>query len=432
MKNNLYPILIALFLGAGVWIFMANNQKKNEIPTLKERKVNIGVESEWLNTKQAIDGLLDKIRRNPNDQQSKLQLAMGYIQEGRVTGDHAYYDEAAQTLISQILEKDPNNYDALCVKATIQLSQHHFADGFKTAMQAKEVDSTRAYGYGILCDANVELGNYPAAVEAADKMNAIRPDLRSYARASYLREIYGDYPGAKAAMDMAAKAGAIGLEQTEWCRVLLGRLYEITGDTATAHNQYSLALSARPDYPYALAGFGRLAKIGGRYDEAIGYFEQAAKNVQDFAMSDELTDLYLLKGDKQKSMNMANEVIEKLKKHASKDDAPTDKGHYADKELAYAYLKVGDTDKALEHAIREWNRRPENIDVNEALAWVYYKRNDIPNAAKYIQKALVTGSKNPVLLQRAGQIFLKNNEAAKGNALIADANKINPLLKNVN
>jgi hypothetical protein len=38
-------------------------------------------------------------------------------------------------------------------------------------------------------DGNVEMGNYDSAVAFADKMVALRPDLTSYSRVSYLREI---------------------------------------------------------------------------------------------------------------------------------------------------------------------------------------------------------------------------------------------------
>ena len=50
----------------------------------------------------------------------------------------------------------------------------------------------------------------------------IRPDIRSYSRVSYLREIYGDYPGAIEAMKMAVDAGVAGDEATEWARIQLG------------------------------------------------------------------------------------------------------------------------------------------------------------------------------------------------------------------
>jgi len=66
----------------------------------------------------------------------------------------------------------------------------------------------------------VEMGNYTAAVENSDKMVSIRPDIRSYSRISYLREIYGDYPGSIEAMKMAVGA-AYRDEATEWSRVQL-------------------------------------------------------------------------------------------------------------------------------------------------------------------------------------------------------------------
>jgi len=73
------------------------------------------------------------------------------------------------------------------------------------------------------------MGNYDTAVDKADKMVSIRPDLRSYSRISYLREIHGDNTGAIDAMKLAVDAGAAGDEATEWARIQLAKLYEHTG-----------------------------------------------------------------------------------------------------------------------------------------------------------------------------------------------------------
>src|SRR6185295_1404171 len=97
-------------------------------------------------------------------------------------------------------------------------------------------------------DANVELGHYDEAVKNSDKMVSTRPDIRSYSRISYLREIYGDYPGAIEAMKLAVQAGYPGDESTEWARVHLGQLYENTGDLQNAEMQYQLALQERTGY----------------------------------------------------------------------------------------------------------------------------------------------------------------------------------------
>ena len=52
------------------------------------------------------------------------------IMEARASGNYSYYDAAAMKYINDVLATDPNNFEGLCLKALVQLSQHHFSDGF--------------------------------------------------------------------------------------------------------------------------------------------------------------------------------------------------------------------------------------------------------------------------------------------------------------
>ncbi|UOQ98856.1 transposase [Hymenobacter sp. 5317J-9] len=427
MKKYLYPSLLVVFglLALAIFVF-----KKPAVrtPELKERHGDLAAGGEWLNTKAAIEGLLAKLRQNPNDHKSRLLLAQAYMQEARVTGDHPYYDGAAMALLEEVLQAEPDNFEALCCKASLSLTQHHFAQGLGIAEQARQLNPNSGFVYGLLTDANVEMGHYDEAIKMADKMNELRPDLPAYARVSYLREIYGDVPGAIQAMDMAVKAGYIGLEQTEWTRVALGHLHEISGDTARARGYYLMALAARPGYAYALAGMGRIAAARHDYPAAIKYYQQARGLVKDYAFADELTDLYRLNGQPDEAKKMAEESIAMLASAAQEADDNEQMGHYADRELAYAYLKTNELDKALEHAKIEYARRPDNIDVNETMAWVLYKRGQYAEAQKYMQVARRTGSKNPVLLGRAGLILTKLGKTAEGQALLESSLKTAPYL----
>jgi tetratricopeptide (TPR) repeat protein len=259
-------------------------------------------------------------------------------------------------------------------------------------------------------------------------MVSIRPDLSSYSRISYLREIYGDNDGAIEAMKMAVDAGFPGMEQTSWCRIQLGKLYEIKGDLKNAKLQYDIILSQRPDYPYAYAGLARLEKYQKNYKNAIAYIQKAQDVVKDNAFADELSDLYALSGQMELSKKTVEDEISSLEKTAENGNSNDQIGHYADKELAYAYLKLNNTEKALDHALIEYNRRPDNIDVNEALAWVYYKKGAVKDADKYISVALKTNCQNPVLLCRAGIIKSKAGNKTDGTALILKAMNIDPYL----
>ena len=78
--------------------------------------------------------------------------------------------------------------------------------------------------FGVLVDALVELGRYRAAGRALQAMVDRKPDLASYARVSYFRELHGDLDGAVGAMRLAASAGGDAPENVAYVQTLLGGL----------------------------------------------------------------------------------------------------------------------------------------------------------------------------------------------------------------
>jgi tetratricopeptide (TPR) repeat protein len=424
-KNQIYIICLIVFVAAVIGIVYNYNrkekEKENTVYTLLPRKGAAANSVEWKDVKKRADVLFAALKQDPNDMNASIRLAALYIQEARETGNYMYYDQAAMKYVNNILKTDPANFNALIYRSLILLSQHHFAEGLAAAQKAQKVNPYNAYVYGLMVDGYVEMGQYDSAVANADRMVSIRPDLTSYSRVSYLREIFGNYKSAIDAMKMAAEAGGQGDEHTEWTRVQLGNLYEKTGDYKTAENLYNLSLSMRPDYPYALAGLARVAMSQNDYKKAITYYEKADSLITDNSVKEELVDLYRTTGQNKKADDVAKKVIENLTKDSQAGDKDAAIGHYADRELAYAYLKVNDPDKALEHAMLEYNRRPDNIDVNETVAWVYYNKGEYAKAIPYIKAALKTHSKNPVLLSRAGLIFYKSGEKELAKSMLQEA-----------
>jgi tetratricopeptide (TPR) repeat protein len=428
-KNTIYISLLIVFIAAIAVIFYKYKSKNSdndpEIYSLLPRKSATAQANEWLKVKAQAYKLLETIRNDPKDTRSLTQLATLYIQEARVTGNYTYYDKAALKYVNDALKIDNTDFEGTTLKSLIYLSQHHFADGLELAQKAKSINPYNAYVYGISVDGNVEMGNYEAAVEDADKMVSIRPDIRSYARVSYLREIYGDYPGAIDAMKMAVDAGAPGDEATEWSRVQLGHLYENTGDMLNAEMHYTIAIQERPGYAYALAGLGRIAVAKKDYKKAIEYYMWADSSVNDFSIKEGLADVHRKMGETEKANNMEKKIIAEMNKEAQSGQNDVNIGHYVDKELAYAYLKINDYGNALKHALLECNRRPDNIDVNECVAWVYYRKGDYEKAVTYIKPALKTNCKNPTLLCRAGLIYAKAGEKPLAKTTLLEALKTN-------
>jgi tetratricopeptide (TPR) repeat protein len=403
-------------LAAGFIVVKYKSKERNKAATfypLLDRKGISFQTEEWKQVQKKFDDAIKITRTNPEDIKSRIELASLYIREARATGNYMYYDRAAMKYVNEVLEKDPQNFDALIFKSLLYLSQHHFADGLAFAEKAKQVNQYNAFVYGILVDGNVEMGNYADAIADADKMVSIRPDMRSYSRISYLREIHGDYPGAIEAMKMAVDAGPPGDEATEWTRVQLGHLYENTGDLKNAEMHYIISSQYRPGYAYAIAGLARIAAAAKDYNKAIAYYLQADSLVNDYSFKEQLAEIYQLTGQKNKADELNRWVISAMSKDAESGKNDDNIGHYADRELAYAYLRIKDYDKALEHAIAEYNRRPGNIDVNETVAWVYYNKGNYDKALPYLEAAMKTKSNNPVLLSHAGLIYAKAGDKVK-------------------
>ena len=429
-KKTVYILLIVFFFSVSAFVVIRysirQSKLRNATYPLIERKSIAANTVEWQQTKTIAQQLIDKLQYNTKDTKAAIALASLYIQEGRITGNYMYYDAAAMKYINGILDNEPGNFEALTLKALLYMSQHHFAEGLAVAEKAQTINPYNALVYGLLVDGNVEMGNYKLAVENSDKMDSIRPDIRSYARISYLREIHGDYPGAIEAMKLAVEAGGAGDEPTEWTRIQLARLYENTGDIKRAEMHYTIALNERPGYAYATAGLGHIAIANNNYPKAISFYEKAASLINDYALQEQLSQLYRMNGDAKKADSLLQNTIEEMNKDSKKGEQDERIGHYADRELAYAYLLKSDTKNALKHALIEYNRRPENIDVNETVAWVYYKMKAYNKALPFVKAALKTNCKNPVLLCHAGLIYANTNQKELAKSTLQEALRNNP------
>src|SRR5262245_31705492 len=107
-----YGIFIAVTAGLFIMIFAFAKDGKQETGNQPApHRGTYAMSAEWLNTEKAIEGLKAGLEANPDDVKTMVQLAQAYIQEGRNTGDHAYYDKATLELTSQVLTIEPDNFE---------------------------------------------------------------------------------------------------------------------------------------------------------------------------------------------------------------------------------------------------------------------------------------------------------------------------------
>jgi tetratricopeptide (TPR) repeat protein len=363
---------------------------------------------EFQKAQRSVWHLREEISKHSDVIKNYIELAQVYIQEARVSGRHHEYFPIADAIIAEVLRHNPENFEANVLKAGMMMTRHDFAHAKETIEKAIARNPYNSGAYGVLCDANVELGKYTEAVAAVDKMMNARPDLRSYARASYLRELYGDRMGAIEAMKLAADAGAAGQENREWALYNLGNIFLSSGKLDTAAFIYNGILEERPNYAFAMGGLAMVNAAHKNFPAAIELLVRASQTLPEHIFIEQLADLYLAMGQTESAGQMEQKALQAFELH-EKD------GWNVDREYAAFCLNHSiNISEAKTRAERQYKMRPENIDALDTYAWALYKSGMANEAIPVIEHALHMKTINPNLHFHAGMIYAKvgNKEKA--------------------
>ncbi|MDQ2692089.1 MAG: hypothetical protein M3Y68_08675, partial [Chloroflexota bacterium] len=110
-------------------------------------------------TDTLIQTLQERLRQNPDDWQSYSQLGVAFLQKARETGDPAYYQRAEEAL-DQALSLQPSDYVSISARGALALARHDFVAALEWGEKAMRINPSRTYAYGVVADAQVELGRY--------------------------------------------------------------------------------------------------------------------------------------------------------------------------------------------------------------------------------------------------------------------------------
>jgi len=367
---------------------------------------------------EQIRTLQDRLRVHPSDWQSYSQLGLAYLQKARETGDPTYYQKTEQAL-DKALALQPDDYTSIGANGALALARHQFLSALEWGEQAKQINPDRPYAYGVVADAQIELGRYSEAVETLQAMVNLRPDMSSYSRISYARELHGDISGALELMQRAVDSGVPNAENTAWVRTQLGTLYFNTGDLNRAEIEYQHTLQDRPNYVYAIAGLGRVRAAQGNTDEAIKLLTQAVAIMP-------MPEFVITLGDLYQSTGQHEAAGQQYKLVAAIEKLYQTNGVDLDMEIA---LFNADHDQNLNETLalarKAYANRP-SIHAADVLAWALYKTGNYDEAQKYSKEALQLETKDALKLFHAGMIALRLGDEAQARAYLEQALTINP------
>jgi tetratricopeptide (TPR) repeat protein len=363
---------------------------------------------------QQLEQLQDLVRRSPEKVETWLALGHAWIRKARGTGDPGYYLNAG-ACAEVALKLSPDQRLALSLKGMVLLNAHRFAEARTFAEAALKQDSDDVLALGVLSDANLELGNFDGAANAAQRMVDLKPNLPSYGRAAHLRWLQGDAPAAKQFYRLAIDAGGDSrdAEPLAWVLVQTAMLFWHEGDLEGADAGFDTALQKLEGFPPALVGKARVALARGEPRRAVELLERAQAQSPLAETAWLLGDAREAAGDAQGAQAAYAEVARL--------------GRQGD-HLTFALFlatKEREPQEALRLAQAEHEVRP-NMHVEDAYAWALYRAGRLAEARAASDHARAFGTKEPRLLFHAGAIRLAQGETAEGQALVKQALSLNP------
>jgi len=219
----------------------------------------------------AIARAQDRLHTLPKDWRTWAALASAYVEQARVTANPTYYQKADGAAHQSLTLHPDGNTDALVALGALANARHDFATARDHAGKALAVDPYSADAYGVLADAQTQLGEAGRASDAIQHMLDLRPGLPAYARASYDLELHGR-TGEAADLMRQALAAATDPHDIAFCRNQLGDLAWQHGDLAGARREYTAGLTADPASIALRRGMAQVDAASGAMDRALAAY----------------------------------------------------------------------------------------------------------------------------------------------------------------
>jgi tetratricopeptide (TPR) repeat protein len=365
----------------------------------------------------AITEAQKRLRTAGTDPVTWAQLGSAYVQQARITGDPTYYPKAEGALRRSLALDPTDNWPAMTGLGALANARHDFAQALVWARKSAAVNGYDSAVYGVMDDALTQLGDYPAAAVAAQKMLDLQPGIPAFTRASYHFEERGQVGPARDALNRAL-AEATQRSDVAFCRYYLGELAFNTGDPRAALREYELGLAVDAGSDPLLAGRAKAEVALGRRGAALHDYATVIARVPQSQYVLENAELLL-------SLGRDAEAADQLALLNAEQKLLATNGVVDDLMAATVEADHGSATAAVRHAEAEWKRR-KSVIVADALGWALHRAGRDREALGYAVRANRLGWRNAGFRYHLGMIELSLGRSADAHRDLTAALKINP------
>ena len=366
---------------------------------------------------RAIGAAQEHLRTQPQDWRAWADLGFAYVQEARVSVDPAYYPKADGAIQRSLSLHPQANVAAMIAAGSLAAARHDFSTALDWAQRAVAVDPHNAAAFGVLDDALTQLGRYPQATAAVQRMLDLQPGLASFSRASYDFEEHGDVVNARAAL-LRAVGDASSPADSAFAHYYLGELAFNSGDLTGAAAEYTAARTADPSAVAPLEGMARVEAARGQTDAAVRDYTEAISRVPQ--------PTYVLElGELEQSLGRTQEAQRQYRLLGTEERLFAANGVNVDLELTLFDADHGSAADALRHGQAIWARQ-HSVLAADALAWSLHAAGRDAEALDAANSATALGWHNALLYAHRGLIERSLGQATAARADLQRALQINP------
>lgn len=360
----------------------------------------------WLAPTQDVARLERRLGAAPDDVATMQDLSAALLASVRIAPRSSDLARA-ESLIDRLLVLHAPRADAL--DAWRLLILHRFDEALRAARRAREAGTDVVLARSSEADALTELGRYDEAEQVVQDLLDQHYGIAALARASHLRRLFGDLPGAMELAVRAIDSSEAGVDRA-WLLLDLADLQLAAG---AAPRALELALAAVADLPTpALMMQARAQRALGNTQAALALYRVAAMHSPRAEIEVEILRLARLLDDRPLVAQTTALLDGMLRLDALNGGG--ERRSYVEFDVLANQLEGAET-----LARDEWRQRPDVYSAAQ-LAWVLYRRGKLVEAQAYASRALVEHTSDPALEWRAGTVLAANGDS-RGQRLVAGA-----------